>query len=603
MFSRLVFASLSVASAYDVDDYASEWFTPAMGKVRSHAAPLEAAMMSKPSPPLGFQPNLVFILSDDQDTVLGRNDYTDIGSLEVMPSLNKHMMKGGARMTNAFVNTPICCPSRTEFFSGRMYHNVGPPNVEGSCMHTDTTQVAMKHTGLFGLLRTAGYEVGVFGKVTNDQQKILELMTKEGSASFMDSPLDYNNFMGRTYYHDFGNGTSYVETLDKNSPRFGTAYQSSQIGNRTLDWIDALQADEDRKHKPFFAYIGPHAPHYPAVPAPWYEKAFEDVTIPETPNYNLSCPDKTQHVRQNPPLDHNVKCWEDQHFRNRWRSLLSVDDIVEALYEKLDTLGLLETTFVFYSSDHGYKQGQWRIGTSKEHPYETDIRVPLLASGPGIAAGSTFSQISANIDVTPTLLDLAGVKPPNSMDGRSMVPWLIKKEALVPARRIASDAPWRDQQLIEYKSVGTYYNDHSKTWDDGTTAAACGAKMPRSPEGVSGNCVESEGVGDGNCYFVDSTHSNSWRALRILNDQENIVYIEYDPTFEFNTTDLQHYELYDINKDPYQMTNVYHKASAHKREELHAAVSKYFQCGGDDETPSTCHNADRTTGVSSVLLV
>ena len=87
--------------------------------------------------------------------------------------------------------------------------------------------------------------------------------------------------------------------------------------------------------RPFFAYVGPHAPHYPAYPAPWYETAFSDVTIPVTPNYNLSSPDKAQHVRQNAGLTEEAKCWEDQHFRDRWRSLLSVDDLVEALTDKL----------------------------------------------------------------------------------------------------------------------------------------------------------------------------------------------------------------------------------------------------------------------------
>ena len=59
--------------------------------------------------------------------------------------------------------------------------------------------------------------------------------------------------------------------------------------------------------KPFFEYIGPHAPHYPAMPAPWYEKEFPDVTIPITPNYNLSSPDKAQHVRQNPGFTQLVR--------------------------------------------------------------------------------------------------------------------------------------------------------------------------------------------------------------------------------------------------------------------------------------------------------
>ena len=74
-----------------------------------------------PKPALGYQPNLIFILTDDQDTRLsGKADaYSDIGSMEAMPSLQKNFLQGGVRMENGFVATPICCPSRTETFSGR----------------------------------------------------------------------------------------------------------------------------------------------------------------------------------------------------------------------------------------------------------------------------------------------------------------------------------------------------------------------------------------------------------------------------------------------------------------------------------------------------
>jgi arylsulfatase A-like enzyme len=77
-------------------------------------------------------------------------------------------------------------------------------------------------------------------------------------------------------------------------------------------------------------------------------------------------------------------------------------------------------------TDHGYKQGQWRVGTSKEHPYDTDIRVPLLARGPGIKPGSVFNYPSGNVDLTPTLLTIAGgaAYVPEFMDGKSMTAFL-----------------------------------------------------------------------------------------------------------------------------------------------------------------------------------
>ena len=65
--------------------------------------------------------------------------------------------------------------------------------------------------------------------------------------------------------------------------------------------------------------------------------------------------------------------------------MLAVDDLVGAVLQKLAAHSLMERTFVLYTSDHGYKQGQWRIGTSKQHPYETDVRVPFIIRAPGVS--------------------------------------------------------------------------------------------------------------------------------------------------------------------------------------------------------------------------
>lgn len=535
--------------------------------------------LPKPNPPLGYQPNFVFVLTDDQDRILGENDYTTIGSLEVMPTLKKRLLGEGSIVENFMVNTPICCPSRTEFFTGRYFHNVGPPgDMDGHCMHVDTSLAGSNATGLFGLMQRAGYQVGLFGKVTNDQGTILKQMVEEEmSTLYIDSPLDYNSFTGDTYYRYWGsNNTQTTEKLDKNNPIFGTDYQSTQIGNRTLRWLEKVAGTENEK--PFFAYIGPHAPHYPAQPAPWYEHTFDDKTAPITPNYNLSSPDKANHVAQNPPFIERVQCWENQHFRNRWGTLLSVDDILSDVMDLLDRKGVLDKTFIIYSSDHGYKLGQWRIGTSKQHPYETDIRVPFLIRGPGVKAGGNYTaQISGNVDLTPTMLELAAGKEfveALDFDGRSMATFLVDG---VPS----SGQPWRDHFINEYLSVGTYYNDHSSIWQDGkNTTEQCGGDVPQGPGDSKGKCVEQMGVGNGTCYFVDSKFSNNWRQLRINNATMNWNYVEYDPNWTFNKTGIQHAELYDVSADPYQMKNLYKETSAETIDALHEQLEAYFKCKG-----------------------
>ena len=109
--------------------------------------------------------------------------------------------------------------------------------------------------------------------------------------------------------------------------------------------------------------------------------------------------------------------------------------------------------------------------------------------------------------------------------------------------------------LNEYKSVGTYYNDHSSAWTNKTdpennTAEKCGGSMPRGPDPeATAKCVESNATAAGNCYFVDSTHSNNWRALRTVDPatKRNTLYVEYDPVgggYLFNKSKtMMHYEL------------------------------------------------------------
>jgi N-acetylglucosamine-6-sulfatase len=319
--------------------YADEWSTTTTTSSSSFSSTTNTSLsendLPSPSPPLGYQPNFVFVLTDDQDRILGQDGYDSLGSLTVMPTLREKLLGEGAVVENFLVNTPICCPSRTEFFTGRYFHNVGPPaDNKGTCMHADTRIAGANTTGMFGLMKNAGYNVGVFGKVTNDQARMLKQLGDSRSATFIDSPIDYNNYMGTQYwqYYDV-NQTHQQETLSPTQPVFKTAYQTTQIGNRTLRWLsgaiaEAKKGDENGDGRPFFAYVGPHAPHFPAQPAPWHERAFDSVDAPVTPNYNVASPGKAQHVRQNPPLDAEAKCWENQHFRDRWASLLSVDDIL-----------------------------------------------------------------------------------------------------------------------------------------------------------------------------------------------------------------------------------------------------------------------------------
>ena len=515
--------------------------------------------------------NIVFMLTDDQDMRLGASsDYTAWGSVAAQKNVQKLLMQDGAAMTNFFVNTPICCPSRTEFFTGRYFHNVRGKDGAG-CMHANTTDVGTSD-GLFGMFADAGYEVGVFGKTTNDQGSQLARIAKTGSATWIDSPIDYNDYDGLTYFRydkAAGQNTS-VEKLNPNDPRFGSVYQTSQIGNRSALWLDSVA----KTGKKFFLYLGPHAPHFPATPAPWYENAFPDHAAPRTPNYNAASPDKVRHIRQNPSMSELIECWEDQHFRDRWRTLLSVDDLLATVYAKLEEHKLIDDTYIVYSSDHGYKLGQWRVPTSKQHPYDTDVRVPLFVRGPGISPGSVHHDVTGNVDLLPTLAELAGLTT-TGRDGRSFASLLLGKADSNPK-------PRRESWLNEYESVGTYYSDHSAIWTPGNKEI-CGGKLPNSPTGeIPGSeCKASNETGAGNCYFLDSIASNNFLALRTINATHDTQYIEWGSSENWISGWTQppiHYEYYNLTQDPYQLHNLFRSLPRTVQASLHSSLRDYYAC-------------------------
>merc|ERR1712118_144835 len=147
-----------------------------------------------------------------------------------------------------------------------------------------------------------------------------------------------------------------------------------------------------------------------------------NISAPRTPNFNMLAQDHNHLLRTHAELSSSVVEDIDNLMRNRWGVLLSIDDLVAGIVQTLEEVGVLDNTYILFSSDHGYHLGQFRIPIEKMLPYDTDIRIPLFIRGPGIKAGTQLDEMVANVDIAPTILELAGIAVPPIMDGESLVP-------------------------------------------------------------------------------------------------------------------------------------------------------------------------------------
>merc|ERR1719469_864627 len=223
-------------------------------------------------------------------------------------------------------------------------------------------------------------------------------------------------------------------------------------------------------------------------------------------------------------------------FRNRWRTLMAVDDLIADVYQTIDELGLTNNTYFFYSSDHGFQLGQLNIMMDKRQVYEWDTKIHLLATGPGIKPGSSFAQPGTQVDIAPTLLGLAGVPAPQDMDGRSVVPFLVGSDAELPASTRqhldtfdvdAYRANWREEVFIEY-----YYVDYNTKCASGNTTPQP-HNYPKSDSWCAtltdnSDCWASpNGPAQGDeCYSTEDP-SNNFIALRRFEDGVGTVYAEF----------------------------------------------------------------------------
>jgi N-acetylglucosamine-6-sulfatase len=467
----------------------------------------------KPRPPgTPSGPNIVFILADDFSMdLISQKVFADS-----MPNLMK-MKAEGTTFANYFVTDSLCCPSRSSIFTGKLPHNtgvfrnVGPDGGAGAFVSHGNEP----HTFAVAL-QGAGYQTAMLGKYLNGYRPETNGIPQGWSEWDVGGELGYREF-------------NY--TLNENGQvRTHPEYLTDEVSALGQAFIRRVASG------PFFIELATYAPHAPYVPPTRYLKAFSTLTYDKALPFGAR-PDAAapEWLKQIPPLTPRDIDVIDEAFRNRVRSTKAIDDMIGEIRALLGKLGVDQTTYVVFSSDNGYHMGEYSLRPGKMTPLDTDIHVPLIITGPGVAAGRTVIELAENIDLCPTFTELVGAGQPTAPDGHSLVALLRADYRADPTH------PWRRAALIEHHHPGQVKSD------------------PDLPEPRSGN-------------------PPSYEALRT----EDALYVEYSDTKD-------EIGFYNLKTDPLELHNVAATMSPEMLKRWHEALRANASCKG----AQACWDAQR----------
>lgn len=376
------------------------------------------------------KPNIVFVLTDDLATNL----------LPYMPHV-KELQRDGTSFSHYFVTDSLCCPSRSSILTGKFPHNTGVFTNNGD----DGGYGAYNRNGnerdCYGpALKKAGYRTGFMGKYLNGYLPA----DKHGTDKPYVPP-------GWDEWDVAGNGyPEFNYSLNENGKavKYGhdpEDYLTDVVSKKATSFIDSSAAAK----KPFVLELATFAPHGPSTPAPRDAGDFPGLKAPRTPAYDKPSEPTPKWQSGLKPLSDDEQRSIDTKFAKRARSVQAVDDMIGRVRDELKAKGLADNTYIVFSSDNGFHMGEHRLRPGKQTAYDTDIRVPLVVAGPDVAAGKEITQPAANVDLSPTFQDLAGVKPSGTADGSSLAPLLHGKQV----------TDWRQAVLIEHHHPASKKDD------------------------------------------------------------------------------------------------------------------------------------------------
>jgi N-acetylglucosamine-6-sulfatase len=362
---------------------------------------LTACMLSSCIPFLSKsnRPNFIVIISDDQSH----------DSMQFMPQTKALIFDQGITFAQGFDTTPLCCPSRASIFTGMYAHNDG--------VRTNEDKLSDKYPTVITVLHKNGYYTGLVGKYLNSwlgepRPEFDSWVSWPGSvASYQDPNINVNG--------TWGVHTGYVTDIEN---------------QYLMQFLDQAS----KQNKPFLLIYAARAPHAPAVPAPEYKSLLQNLPPYRPPSFNeADVSNKPSSISSIPLLTSQGIAANDDFRRRQLLTLISLDNNVGNIVAKLRQIGQLDNTAIFYISDNGLQWGEHRLSADKAAEYEESIRVPFAMRYPPLVSKPYVeNRLVGNIDIAPTIYDLAGIPIPSYVDGMSFT-------------KLGNGGTWRDHILIE----------------------------------------------------------------------------------------------------------------------------------------------------------
>jgi arylsulfatase A-like enzyme len=403
--------------------------------------------------PAGQKPNFVLIQTDDQTLDQLYAEYTPPGGvpIQAMPNTLASIAGKGIAFNRYYDSYPLCCPSRVTTLTGRYAHN---HNVRGNVPpnggYTGFSFRQANNHNVATWLQGAGYRTVHIGKFLN---------------GYGDEPFDDGRTVppGWNAWHSVlkadTNHYFYGYTLNDNGTLdgpFGDSgnWETREYGQRddfgcpaaplngqpclyVTDVMTRIAWEEmigTPAGQPFYLQVDYTAPHgdfrRPAGPEPAtrHYDSFASAPYPHGRSEGFNegnVNDKPRFIREasylSPTETHTYRIY----YQKALESLRSVDEGVQGILNTLGAMGQLRNTYVIFTSDNGFFYGEHRLTGGKFLAYEPATHLPLLIRGPGIKPGSSTGELVGNIDLAPTILELAGAQADKSIDGRSLVPYMV----------------------------------------------------------------------------------------------------------------------------------------------------------------------------------